>query len=369
MALITTWIAAGSLAALYVAVGIAETVLVDRRQHRLKELRTALAVEVVDRISGVGTNHPPSRTLARLRRDPGPLNALATSLAERGGAGPLCQLAEETGVARRVRRLGRRRSWQARSRAAQLLRLIPPEDPMVPHLLGDVRPEVRARALDSIGPDALVLHLELVIKACDSPDSGTRFAAEQALQRGDGRPVERLAAVVIEADRGGWSPLGVSSLLRAVAGIPDHRIVAAVAASAWDGDPEHRRLAAEVLASGLATEVQSRLRSMLGDSHPGVRASAADALGRLGDPTAVAMLGRRLDDTDWYVRRAAGYALLVLGPAGLLVLRTTTRSPDRYARDMAGHMLAQHELSTAHHRPSSTMSTGSASSEPTSTAA
>ena len=72
---------------------------------------------------------------------------------------------------------------------------------------------------------------------------------------------------------------------------------------------------------------------------PEVRAAAAQALGKLRHWPAAAALAALLRDRAWEVRRAAGFALRALGAPGLLFLRRSLQDTDRYAADMARHVL------------------------------
>ena len=72
------------------------------------------------------------------------------------------------------------------------------------------------------------------------------------------------------------------------------------------------------------------------------RAGEASALGRCRGLVELAPpLGRLLADSTWQVRRDAGTALAQLGPMGRVVLRCHLQDEDRFARDMAIHILGQ----------------------------
>jgi HEAT repeat protein len=70
-----------------------------------------------------------------------------------------------------------------------------------------------------------------------------------------------------------------------------------------------------------------------------VRTAAARALGKLRYRPAAAALATLLRDRAWDVRREVGLALRSLGPPGLLFLHRSLQDADRFAADMARHML------------------------------
>lgn len=83
--------------------------------------------------------------------------------------------------------------------------------------------------------------------------------------------------------------------------------------------------------------------SALGDEVDFIRIHAASSARLLPWPRALALLGDRLGDRSWWVRRAAADALVALGPAGLAQLgRAAREHPDRFARDMAEQALRDH---------------------------
>jgi HEAT repeat protein len=74
-----------------------------------------------------------------------------------------------------------------------------------------------------------------------------------------------------------------------------------------------------------------------------VRIQAVRAAWLLGSRDALDILWRRLGDQSWWVRRAAGAALLELGEEGITILARAARThADRYARQMAAQTLLDH---------------------------
>ncbi len=342
-ALLLAWGLAACLCALYIAVGIVDLLWLERHRRREHKLRTMLA----ERLAGGNNTVEVGRALGRswIGRHPDVLQALAGVLTG-DGARRLQIDAQQAGATDRIRRLAASQSWRARTQAAQLIRLLPSRDPVIRALLIDRRDEVRARTLDGIDADSLAIHAELVIQACDAEDPAIRFAAQQAIVGGDDRVVDALIDAIERAADGEFSQAGVRTILAAAAGVLDSGVVEAVASHDWGGDVEQRLHVVAALATGLGESAGARLATMSRDDQPAVRAAALRAIGNLGDPTAVAAIGRCLRDESWDVRQAAGMALVRLGPAGLLILRNYSDDADRFARDMAIEMLRRHTLGT-----------------------
>lgn len=73
-----------------------------------------------------------------------------------------------------------------------------------------------------------------------------------------------------------------------------------------------------------------------------VRVQATHALAGLNPDRVIPTLWDRLHDQSWWVRRAAAESLVALGPLGIEELQhAEEHHPDRYARQMAHHILAE----------------------------
>jgi len=100
-------------------------------------------------------------------------------------------------------------------------------------------------------------------------------------------------------------------------------------------DLKARLMAIEDLADKDAAKALPPLLSALSDKDPRIRAAAAEALGEVGDPSAIEPLGKALtgdDDSD--VREAAAEALGELGlPNAVPILRAGLKDPDSDVRE------------------------------------
>ncbi len=103
---------------------------------------------------------------------------------------------------------------------------------------------------------------------------------------------------------------------------------------------------ADSLAAALPLVDQSALLPQVRvlSRHPesSVRAAATRALARIGEPADLARLQALITDPSWVVRNQAAKAIVALPGAGQDALRAVeAATPDRYARNMAQHVLAE----------------------------
>ncbi len=108
----------------------------------------------------------------------------------------------------------------------------------------------------------------------------------------------------------------------------------------------------ECLAAALPLIDQSallpRVRELSTHADSAVRAAATRAVARIGAPDDLARLQKLITDPSWVVRNQAAKAILVLpgaGPEALQNVEATTA--DRFARNMAQHVLAELALEPA----------------------
>jgi HEAT repeat protein len=108
-----------------------------------------------------------------------------------------------------------------------------------------------------------------------------------------------------------------------------------------DPDKETRASAARALGQiGDVTAVES-LIVLLDDKSWEVKAQAAKALGMLGDKQAVRKLKQALTDENWWVRHNAAYSLCQLGKEGIDALREASRPSEGAPSTAAIQILAE----------------------------
>lgn len=103
--------------------------------------------------------------------------------------------------------------------------------------------------------------------------------------------------------------------------------------------PVTRTLAVEALGKAGSLQSAPLLIDRLNDPAPPVRQAAAHTLGRLKCWRAAPAIARLLQDPVWTVRHEAALTLRSLGAPGMLLLRRNLMNPDRFAGDMARHVL------------------------------
>jgi HEAT repeat protein len=109
-------------------------------------------------------------------------------------------------------------------------------------------------------------------------------------------------------------------------------------------DKETRASAAQALGQlGDISAVESLIIALNDDSWE-TRAQAAKSLGTLGDKQAIGELRQALSDGNWGVRHNAANALYLLGEEGIKALRETLCSSEGVARTVAAQVLAEKAL-------------------------
>lgn len=253
----------------------------------------------------------------------------------------LTQVAEELGLLAHAANRCHSRLWWRRLQGARLFTLLGSGDTVMPALLGDRHPEVRAQAARW----AMEHHddeiLERLLGILDRDEASTRFAVRDALIR-IGRPVtERLARHLA-------APAGASRIpaLEVAVALADPVLLPVGLKLCGDETQAVRALAARLVAAVGGSEVMDVLVRMLGDDAPEVRAAAARSLGKAGHWPAAASLAAMLADRSWEVRRQAGIALRSLGSPGMLFLRRALSAEDPFAADAARQMLDMPDSTT-----------------------
>jgi HEAT repeat protein len=254
-----------------------------------------------------------------------------------------------------------------RDRVAALLEAAGLVDPEAAKLRRG-RPGARRRAGDVLGQIASPGTREPLRAALEDPDALVRLAAARGLaELGDSEVASVMSAiadVAAEHQAGAVAELvltlgtrapGSLGALYATSGSPAvRRLVVATIGELRLGAhvallraalTEEDELAARAARGlGLIGDVEATpdLLALLADPQRSwfVRAAATTALGRLGDPAAVAPLAAELAESDeWPRRRAAAEALAQLGPSGESALRAALAGPSPEAHEHAAAAL------------------------------
>lgn len=246
----------------------------------------------------------------------------------------LAQVAAQVGLLARGEAWCGARRWGPRLRGARLLTLLGTGEGVMPRLLDDRRPEVRAQAAQWVGDHPDAASIERLLTMLRDPETLCRFTVKDALLR-VGRPAtEPLLRYLSEHD---GAP--AADALELAAGLADARFLAPALTLCKAADTTLRAGAAALLGAIGGSQATDALTELLGDAEPEVRSGAARGLGKLAHWPAAGRLAECLHDTSWDVRRTVAIALRAFGAPGLLMLRRALNDDDRFAQEMARQVL------------------------------
>ena len=245
----------------------------------------------------------------------------------------LARLAEEAGLVERYLDTLRSRGRWRRARAAENLGYFggPGAAGPIARLLEDRDETVRAVAARALARIGTAHAAAALAKTLNDPSELTRLRMAENLERigplaiepllgslGNGSPPARLlAARVLGNLRAREARPALCEALREGA-FPDLRAQAALALGKV-GDPE---------------DIPALVEASFDEAWP-VRAQTASALGMIGEVSTIPELQELTLDREWWVRLNASKALANMGPAGEKALAALLESEDRFTRDRA----------------------------------
>lgn len=301
---------------------------VERRQ--LREARSLIAGAITKRGKIWG---------GRFQRLPWDVQRLVFLEAGRALAGTdrheLRSLAHEAGLIDRAERECRRRSWSRRLAGARFLTAVGGGEGIMPALLDDPHPMVRAEAIQWARHHPDALPVERLLDRLDTHDSYERSVLVGTLIEIGVPVVGPLARYLADAHG-----IGRATGLEVAAGLGDGRLIAPALRATKDTDPRVRAQSATVLGRVGGSDAAGPLLDMLDDRNPDVRREAARALGRLGHWKAAHQIATLLDDNDRMTRQAAALALHALGGPGRLVCRELVETGTPRVAALANSILA-----------------------------
>ena len=254
----------------------------------------------------------------------------------------LAALAEDSGLVREYfLRLRARNRWR-KARAAENLgyfggpEAVGPLTELLSHPDETVR-AVAARALARIGtPDAA----EALARTLNDPSELTRLRMAENLERIGPLATEPLLEALESGDpRAQVLAATILGNLRVAEAAPALR-------RAMLGDPLADVRAQAALALGRIGNPEDvpALQEAAGDEDWPVRAQTANALGMIGDLSTVPTLQKLTVDREWWVRLNASRSLANIGPAGERALAEILAGDDRFARDRAAATLEERDI-------------------------
>ena len=251
----------------------------------------------------------------------------------------LAQLAEEAGLVRRYSGRLRSRSWWRKARAAQNLgylggpETVPPLAELLTHPQETLRAVV-ARALARLGtPEAAAALSETL----NDPSELTRLRMAENLERIGALAVEPLVETL-----GSGNPQARVLAARVLGNLRAAEAGPNLCEAMLEGPTADLRAQA-ALALGKAgnpEDVPALLKASEDEAWP-VRAQVANALEMIGEVSTIPTLQKLTIDREWWVRLNASRALANMGPAGERALARVLEGEDRYARDRAAATLEE----------------------------
>jgi hypothetical protein len=246
----------------------------------------------------------------------------------------LARLAREIGLIPIAERMAGGRDWRDRLHGVRLLAAVGGGAEVVPPLLDDPHPAVRAEAVEWAGTHPTPVLIDRLVGLLPRTDRYGCFVVRDSLLRVGAEAVGPLARYLEKHNGRNAEPA-----LDVAAGVPDVRFAAAALRLCRDPLPHVRARAAALAGAVGSEEAVGRLQTLVADEHAEVRAAAAAALGRLGHWPSAQVIAPLLRDRAWIVRSQSALALRSLGSPGLLYLRKGLGDEDPFAADISRQVL------------------------------
>jgi len=248
--------------------------------------------------------------------------------------GRLTALAHDIGLIAAGEAMCGNRKWWKRLSGVRLLTALGGGERVVPALLRDRNPAVRAEAAEWAGQHPQPEIVTRLVALLETPEAVGSWVLRDSLLR-IGPPCIPQLAAYLETHSGAQA----EHALEVAAGLADPRFAAAAERLCGDPHPRVRARAAALAGAIGGASLVRRLEGMLKDPEAAVRAAAASSLGRLGHWPAATELARMLRDPAWQVRSQSALAMRRLGSPGHLLLRRALDDRDRFAADIARQVL------------------------------
>jgi hypothetical protein len=257
----------------------------------------------------------------------------------------LARLARDIGLVPVAERMAAARDWRDRLHGARLLAAVGGGESVVPPLMDDPHPAVRAEAVEWAGTHPTPELIERLVRLLPRTDRYGSFVVRDSLLR-VGEAVIAPLARYLEKHSG----KNAEPALDVAAGLPDVRFASAALRLCRDPLPHVRARAAALAGAVGSEEAVGVLQLLVRDEDAEVRAAAAAALGRLGHWPSASVIAPLLRDRAWIVRSQSALALRSLGSPGLLYLRKGLGDEDAFAADIARQVLDLPESSAERER-------------------
>ena len=246
----------------------------------------------------------------------------------------LARLARDIGLIPVAERMARAKDWRDRLHGVRLLAAVGGGASIVPPLLDDPSPAVRAEAVEWAALHPTPDLIDRLVKLLPRTDRYGSFVVRDSLLRVGADVVPPLARYLEKHNGRNAEPA-----LDVAAGVPDVRFTSAAIRLCRDPLPHVRARAAALAGAVGSEEAVGVLQLLVHDEEAEVRAAAAAALGRLGHWPSATVIAPLLRDPAWIVRSQSALALRSLGSPGHLYLRKGLADEDAFAADIARQVL------------------------------
>lgn len=244
-------------------------------------------------------------------------------------------------IAHQARRLRSRFPLGRRLRAVVSLAEIgdPGAARILMHHLSDRVPEIRVQSARGLARMRYTAAIDVILDRFpdETPWVQARFAETLALFGRDA--VWPLTAWVrVNHTHGGDT--GVAEVIRILGIIGDSEVGPALAELLYSAEePEIRIALIETLGLIGGPLALRPLRRMIQSADWRIRAKAASAFAKIGDPSINPILREGMGDPSWWMRRNCAAALAAL-PGGIDLLYEAIAAPDQFTRDASAEALA-----------------------------
>ena len=206
------------------------------------------------------------------------------------------------------------------------------------HHLSDRVPEIRVQCARGLARMRYTAAIDVILDRFhrETPWVQSRFAETLALFGRDAVwPLTAWVRVNHNHD-----DTGVTEIIRILGVIGDSEAGPALAELLYSAEePEIRIAIIETLGLIGGPLALRPLRRMIQSTDWRIRAKAATAFSKIGDPSINPILREGLGDASWWMRRNSAAALAAL-PGGIDLLYDAIGAPDQFARDAAAEALA-----------------------------
>ena len=257
----------------------------------------------------------------------------------------LARLARQIGLVPVAERLATAKNWRDRLHGVRLLAAVGGGAGVVPGLLDDPDPAVRAEAVEWAGSNPTPELIDRLVQLLPRTDRYGSFVVRDSLLRVGADVIPPLARYLEK-----HSGKNAEPALDVAAGLPDVRFAPAALRLCRDPLPPVRARAAALAGAVGSEEAVGVLQLLVNDDDAEVRAAAAAALGRLGHWPSATVIAPLLRDRAWIVRSQSALALRSLGSPGLLYLRKGLTDEDPFAADISRQVLDLPETSAERER-------------------